>query len=244
MMTGMIKTFVKQGLMALLIILSSSLLSNHVIAQSVPADSLVVERLSSIRHIIDREKTNTGRWWYGWLAGYSAATIVQTAVCLTSEDLSTRQDMALGAATTLLGAAGQFISPVKPIRDWQRISQLPEVTEAEKISKLAESEKLLQQIALNEKIGRSWKTHAVCTAVNLGTGLVTWLGFKRSVWAGLEVFAINTAITETQILSQPKRAMKEYNRYIQKYEGYPVQPSPVTMSVSVFPGGISLLVKF
>ena len=244
MITGMSKTFVKQCLLVLLILLIASLPTNHVIAQSIPADSLVVERLSSIRHIIDREKINTGRWWYGWLAAYSAATIVQTSVCITSEDLSTRQDMALGAVTTLLGAAGQFISPVKPIRDWQRISQLPEVTEADKISKLAESEKLLQQIALNEKIGRSWKTHAVCSAVNLGTGLVTWLGFKRSVWAGLGVFAINTSITETQILSQPKRAMKEYDKYIQKYGNNPVQPSPISLSLNVYPGGISMLLKF
>jgi hypothetical protein len=243
-MHGMSKTIVKQSLLVLLILFPASLLSTRVFAQPIPADSLVAERLSSIRHIIDREKIHTGRWWYGWLAGYSAATVVQTAVCITSDDLSTRQDMALGAVTTLLGAGGQFISPVKPIRDWQRISQLPEVTDEDKINKLAESEKLLQQIALNEKIGRSWKTHAVCSAVNIGTGLVTWLGFKRTVWAGLEIFAINTAITETQILSQPKRAMKEYNKYIQKYGDSPVQPSQISMSLNVYPGGVSLIVKF
>jgi hypothetical protein len=240
----MSKTFVNQILLVLLFLLSASLLSNQVIAQSIPADSLVVERLSSIRHIIDREKIQTGRWWYGWLAAYGAATIVQTAVGITSDDLSTRQDMALGAATALIGVAGQFLSPVKPIRDWKRIEQLPEVTDADKLSKLDESEKLLQQIAMSEKIGHSWKTHAVCSAVNLGTGLVTWLGFKRSVWAGLGIFAINTSITETQILSQPKRAMKEYKKYIQKYGDYPEQPSPISLSFNIYPGGVSLLVKF
>ncbi len=97
---------------------------------------------------------------------------------------------------------------------------------------------------MNEKIGRSFKTHAICTAVNLGSGLVTWLGFKRSVWAGLGNFALNEAITETQIFTQPRRAIKDYDNYVNKYKFSPVQPSPISMSLTVYPGGISLLVKF
>ncbi len=150
--------------------------------------------------------------------------------------------MALGAVTTLLGAAGQFISPVKPIKDWQRIKDLPELTTEDRRYKLEESEKMLQNIALNEKMGRSWKTHAVCSAVNLGSGLVTWLGFNRSIWAGLGIFAINTSITETQILTQPKKAMKEYNRYMQNNS--PVKGSDISWSLNVYPGGLSFVIGF
>jgi hypothetical protein len=238
------KTLKNQILSGLLFFLTAILLPNRADSQSVPADSLVIARLSSIRHIIDREKVRTNQWWYGWLAGYSAATVVQTAVCLTSEDLSTRQDMALGAVTTLLGAAGQFISPVKPVKDWQRIKELPDLTEEDRQHKLAESEKLLQTIALNEKTGRSWKTHAVCSAVNIGSGLVTWLGFKRSIWAGLGIFAINTSITETQIFTQPKRALKEYNKYVQKNGDIQAKGYDITLSLNVYPGGLSLVLGF
>jgi hypothetical protein len=238
------KLLIKHILSALLLFFTAFLLPTRVFCQSVPADSLVTARLASIRQIIDKEKTRTNQWWYGWLAGYSAATVVQTAVCLTSEDLSTRQDMALGAVTTLLGAAGQFISPVKPIKEWQRIKNLPDLTEEDRQTKLAESEKLLEKIALNEKEGRSWKTHAVSGAVNLGSGLVTWLGFKRSIWAGLGIFAINTSITETQIFTQPKRAMKEYDKYLQKNGAISAKGSGLSLSLNVYPGGISIVLGF
>jgi hypothetical protein len=241
-MSGLNDTRIKKILTALLFLLTAICLPDRAVSQSVPADSLYTARISSIRNIIDREKVRTNQWWYGWLAGYSAATVVQTAVCLTSEDLSTRQDMALGAVTTLLGAAGQFISPVKPLKDWQRIKDLPELTVEDRQIKLEESEKMLQKIALNEKAGRSWKTHAVCSVVNLGSGMVTWLGFNRSVWAGLGIFAMNTAITETQILSQPRRAMKEYNKYIQN--SGPVKGSDISLSLNVYPGGLSFVLGF
>jgi len=213
-------------------------------AQIIVSDSLVIDRLSEIKIMLSHERLLDNRWWYAWLGAYSAATIAQTGIWIAVDDLSTRQDMALGAATTLIGAAGQFISPLKPNHEWQRIGQLPERTPDEKRIKLMESEKLLHQNALNEKIGKSFKAHAVCTVINLGSGLVTWLAFKRSVWAGLGNFALNEAITETQIFTQPKRAMKDYDNYVNKYKFSPVKPSPISMSLNVYPGGVSLLVKF
>lgn len=213
-------------------------------AQNIESDSLVAERLSNLRLMLADERLRDNRWWYGWLGAYSAATIAQTGVWIAVDDLSTRQDMALGAATTFLGAAGQMISPLKPNREWQRIGQLPERTPEEKRIKLMESEKLLKQNAMNERAGRSFKTHAIATAVNLGSGLVTWLGFKRSVWDGLGNFVLNTAITETQILSQPRRAIKDYDNYVKKYKFSPVNPTPISMSLNTYAGGVSLVIKF
>ncbi|HEY5124865.1 MAG TPA: hypothetical protein VIK14_14130, partial [Ignavibacteria bacterium] len=43
-------------------------------------DSLINERIQYIQHILDQGKPNANRWWYGWLAGYSAATIGQGVV--------------------------------------------------------------------------------------------------------------------------------------------------------------------
>ena len=74
------------------------------------------------------------------------------------------------------------------------------------------------KIAKREKSGKSWKIHALNGAVNLGSGLITWLGFKRSVWDGIINFAMNSAISELQILTQPTRTLKAYNLYKQKYD--------------------------
>jgi hypothetical protein len=238
------RTTVQFITLLLVTLIPSFFCSNPASAQCVTSDSLVHERLSELKIKLADERLWDNRWWYGWLGAYSAATVVQTGVWIAADNLDTKQDMALGALTTLLGAAGQMISPLKPNQEWKRISLLPERTPDEKRIKLVESEKLLEQNARNEKIGRSFKTHAICTAVNLGTGLVTWLGFKRSVWAGLGNFAINEAITETQIFTQPRRAIKDYNNYVNKYKFSPVQPTPITMTLGVYPGGVSLVLKF
>lgn len=240
----MIITSVNFRILLLIALIPAFFYSQHAAAQSIASDSMIHVRLSEIKINLADERLRDNRWWYGWLGAYSAATVAQTGVWIAADELATKQDMALGALTTLLGAAGQMISPLKPNKEWQRIGQLPERTAEEKRIKLMESEKLLKQNALNEKIGRSFKTHAISTAVNLGSGLVTWLGFKRSVWAGLGNFALNEAITETQIFTQPRRAIKDYEKYVNKYRFSPVQPTPISMTLAVYPGGISLKVKF
>jgi hypothetical protein len=108
-------------------------------------------------------------------------------------------------------------------------------------------ETMLREIAEREKAGRSWKIHAVAGAVNLGSGLVTWLGFKRTVWDGLINFAMNTVITEAQIWSQPVRAVKDYDRYLTEMAGgvTPEQTGPERkIYLGSYPGGITFRVIF
>ena len=81
-------------------------------AQNEIPDSMVIKRFQYIQNTLEHDRLNTNRWWYGWLGAYSAATIGQGVIYFSGNEKSTRQDMALGAATTLLGAVGQFVSPV------------------------------------------------------------------------------------------------------------------------------------
>jgi len=66
--------------------------------------------------------------------------------------------------------------------------------------------------------GKSWKTHALFGVGNLASGLITWIGFKRSFGEGVFNFAMNMVITETQIWTQPIRAKKAYQLYLQSNE--------------------------
>jgi len=60
-------------------------------------------------------------------------------------------------------------------------------------------------------------------------------------------FALNTAITEAQIFSQPTRAIKDYKKYCEKYKSgipqasFKVKPS---LFVNAFPGGLVLRLVF
>lgn len=211
------------------------------------SDTEVTERLNMVCKMLDRNEKGAETWWYGWLIFYGSATIGQGAVASLTGDDKFREDMILGAGTTLFGAAGQLITPVKSGYDarlFERIGQMPKELRREK---LKQAEEMLKTQAAKAKRGKSWQTHAMSGVVNLSSGLITWIGFHRSVWAGIENFALNTVITEFQIWSQPTRAMKNYSQYCSKYglTGYQ-KPKELDFAccAHVIPGGIGIEICF
>jgi hypothetical protein len=184
-------------------------------------DTLRVAQLQEFQNVVDHDRRSAQRWWYGWLAGYSAATAGQGIVYLSTDAKPTRQDMALGAATTLLGAIGVLLTPIVPPKSEYQILDLQPGDSTFNCFDNTNPEKLLKELAKREKEGRSWKFHAVSGAVNIGSGLITWLGFKRSLVDGLLNFALNTVITEAQVWTQPVKAIKDY----QNYCGYKTESS-------------------
>lgn len=210
-------------------------------------DSVTDYRIQNIQLTALQDRQNAQIWWYGWLAGYSAATAGQAIVSASTGNPATRQDMVLGAATTLLGALGQVITPIVPKNANADFPSFSEYITGEKPLSEEQAAELLKTLAIREKEGRSWKTHAMAGVVNLGSGLITWLGFKRTVWDGLANFALNTAVTEAQIWTQPTRAIKHYERYLREYHPEagvaPSQPES-ELTVSVFPGGVAIKIDF
>jgi hypothetical protein len=221
--------------------------SLNISAQIEIPDSVILERIRLIEKILAKDKPGAGQWWYGWLAGYSAATIGQGAVCFTSNDKGLRQDMSLGAATTLLGVVGQLLTPMMSSYSPDQLTKIPEDTHEARLQKLNVAEELIKASALREKNGRSWQTHAIAEIVNVSSGLITWLGFKRNMRAGIENFALNTVITEAQIWTQPTKTMKDYQNYCKRFES---GEKPVTLKsninwfAGVSPGGFKIKIVF
>ncbi len=216
-------------------------------AQDSISDELIKERIQNIENVLNQSKKSVNTWWFGWLGAYSAATIAQGTVLLLSKDLSTRQDMALGGVTTLLGAGFQLLTPLNTGKDAQLIAQLPESNAQELSEKLRIAEALLSSNASKERAGRSWKIHALNGAVNLGSGLVTWLAYKRSVWDGVSNFLLNTVVTETQVWTQPTRLIKDYKNYNRKYKSesnFSTEHTQKEFLLKTYAGGISLSVVF
>ena len=230
----------------LILFISFSIVSNIKAQQSIP-DSAVKARITFIQQSLEKDAIKTGWWWWGWLAGYSGATIGQVAAGFASDNLKSRQDLFLGAATTFVGAAGQFVTPVKISKFPGLLNEMPENTDAERLAKLKKAEEYLQMRAKAEIDGRSWKVHAVSTEVNMASGFVTWFGFKRGWQAGLINFAINEAITEAQIWSQPMKAKKSLKTYREKYidgEKMALRKPSFTYALSASLNGLNLQVHF
>lgn len=210
-------------------------------------DSLLQEKLLFLRTSLERDELNTRVWWNGWFYGYTVATLGQGVVWYTSDDKPLRQDMILGAATTFLGAANQFLTTLRPSSDVANFTLMPDGSFYSAGEKLLVGEQLLRERAEREKAARSWQTHALSGVVNLGSGLITWLGFKRTVWAGLGNFALNTAITEAQIWLQPMRAKRDYEKYCRSFlngEPVPVTGPVAQWSIGVYPGGATIRLTF
>jgi len=219
----------------------------HVSAQDQISDTLVKERIQYIQKMLDEGKPGASLWWNGWLYGYSAGTLGQGIIFFTSDKLETQQDMALGAATSLIAAVGQLVMPMIPASAPKKLSLMPGETPEQRILKLQQAEELFEASSKRESEGRSWKMHAISGGINLSSGLVTWLGFKRTVWAGLGNFALNSAISELQIFTQPTRAIKDYERYCDRYlAGLPQSAKKPEMRLlfSAYPGGITAKLIF
>lgn len=173
-------------------------------------------QLTRLQNTLRANERGAENWWITWTALYTAATVGQGAVAVATNDLSTRQDMILGAGTTVLGAASQLLTPVSTKFKYVGTDSIARLTIAEKQRLLTQGESFLKKQADIAIAGKSWQVHALFGVGNLASGLITWIGFKRSFGEGVFNFALNTVITETQIWTQPVRAKKAYERYVRE----------------------------
>lgn len=179
-------------------------------------DDEVKSRLASIQDSFDAGQNAADLWQYGWLSGYSAATVGQLAIFSNTNDENRRQDMLVGAVTTALGVGGQLIFPLQAGRFAVRLRGMPADTPEARRIKLAAAEGYFRKAAAQETFGRSWKTQSMALAVNLAAGLTIWLHYDRSARDGFVTFAVGQIVAETQIFSQPMRAVRDLREYEQR----------------------------
>ncbi|MCB8994261.1 MAG: hypothetical protein H6538_01495 [Bacteroidales bacterium] len=219
---------------------------NAVSGQEIVADSALAKNLAELKELYIHDRRSADTWWQAWMYGYAGATVAQSVAAIAGQDKNFRQDMALGAATTFAGVIGQVITPIPPKRfELEAFESSCETNEA-LVRETLYYKELLRQLSEREKEGRSWKTHAAATLVNAGSGLITWKAYNRSFRDGLINFAINSVITEAQIWSQPVRAIKDYQKYINSE--FPPQayksPHNTQWIAGLYPGGFSLRLEF
>jgi len=215
------------------------------------SDAQVKERLAFITKALEDGQPGAKRWWYGWIAGYSAGAAAMGVVAATSWekapeiDNSSAEDMLVGSATFALGVVGLVIDPFTPATAAKKLRPLPETTELERQAKLKRAEELLRQCAKREKSGRSLTTHLLNVGVNTAAGVVTVVAFDRPAADGLVTFAIGEAVSLLTIFTQPMRATRDLKKYEAGYLAPAAGSAPrLTWSVSAWPGGVGLNVRF
>ena len=140
------------SVLALLLVLTTRLAAQDA---SDLGDTEVRDRLGYIQRSFDAGQNAADLWQYGWLTGYSAATVGQLAIYSNSNDERQRQDMLVGAVTTMLGAGGQIVFPLEAGRFAVRLRAMPADTPEARRVKLAAVEGYLRKAAAQESFGRS-----------------------------------------------------------------------------------------
>ncbi len=228
--------------------------------ETAPSDEQVKVRLAFITGALDAGQPGANRWWYGWIAGYSAGAVTMGVLAgahwndtelvggIPVRDRGFAEDMFVGSATFALGVAGLLIDPFVPATAARKLQPLPEATPMERVEKLRRAEEILRQCARREKDGRGLKTHLMNVGVNAAAGVVTAAAFKRPWTDGLITFATGEAVSLLNIFSQPMRATRDLKRYEAGYPGNagastPAQPER-RWSLGVWPGGFSFRLQF
>ena len=233
----------------------AALLTGGALAQQAAdlSDEQVKERLGFLEDALTSAQPRAKLWWYGWIAGYSGAALVQGGLAAANWDKKGdardfAEDMLVGGATCALGSAGLLISPFVPAYGPAALRALPEGTPEERRAKLLKAEELMRGCARREKEGRGWLTHGLNLGVNVAAGLVTVLVFDRPWSEGLVTLAISESVSLLNIFTQPRRAQRDLKNYEIRYLGKPGTyregASNPTLYFSVLPGGVSLGVRF
>jgi len=112
-----------------------------------------------------------------------------------------------------------IVDPFHASSSGSDLRKIPGSTPEEQIAKLDKAEIWLKRNYKQEKLGRSWLSHAGALVVGLiGAGIVWhYEGRKNGLINGLTAIAGG----ELQIWTQPTQGIKDYNEYHSKYkDGY------------------------
>jgi hypothetical protein len=255
----------KQCSCLVLVLAFLSLSAAHAQDKAALSDDQVKERLSFIEKALDSGQPCAKVWFYGWIAAYATGAAVQWGLSIAHwndvkpaddspnapevRDRALAQDMLVGGTTTALGVCGLWLDPFLPAYGPNQLRSLPENTPEERRAKLLRAEELLRQCGQREKAGRGWLNHLLNMGVNAAAGLVTVLVFDRPWTDGLITFAAGEAVSLLNIYTQPRRAIRDLKNYEIKHWGQqgayiPEAPSDNKWTFSLYPGGISLGLRF
>ncbi|MEP7049772.1 MAG: hypothetical protein ABJB12_05440 [Pseudomonadota bacterium] len=177
------------------------------------SDATAARRTQFIQERLDQGTTSARWWWYGWLGGYSVATLAQGAAGLATHDEAFRASMLVGAAGSGLGILSVIAMPFPPTYAASELRASNGMTAQQRQALALRS---LKSCADAENLGRSWLPHALGVAVAAAQGLVLWIGFDRPV-DGAESAAVSLVVGEAQIFTQPMRAVDDLASYERQF---------------------------
>jgi hypothetical protein len=219
------------------------------------SDEQVQQRLAFITKSLQDGQPAARRWWYGWIAGYTAGAVAGGVLAAshwhdskmegpeTVPDREFAEGMLVGGATFVLGVGSLLLDPFTPATAAKKLQGLPETTPQDRLAKLQRAEELLRKSAKREKSGRSLTTHLLNAGANAAAAVVVKAGFHQSWGSAVVTFVSGEAVSLLNIFTQPTRAVRD----LKKYEAGSIASSarPETQwSLGFSPGGVTFRLSF
>jgi hypothetical protein len=206
-------------------------------------------RITEIQDAMNGGEGSMKLWWWSWLGIYGAFTAGSFTIAALADGDTERITYNVSGVQSALGVVGMLISPQAAGYAPARIRRLPGGNPAELRAKLTESERLMDQAAEDEIMGRSWITHALALLVNGGGAMVIWKGYGDRIEddggsPGKEAilnFVLGTIVSEIQIFTQPTRAIADRDSYRRRHGLRPSSESQGEVRFFAMPSGRGML---
>jgi hypothetical protein len=222
------------------------LLAQPVRAESdAPPDEEVQARLHFLRDKLQAGVTTNMLWYAGWSSFYGAAMVAQLARVGFTDNTAERADLIVSASKATIGVVARLLRPPSAIHGSRELTGMPERTAEERWRKVVRAEALLARNAKESDQRYSWIAHTVNLALNIGGGLIVWLGYDDFV-RGASSAGIGIIVGEVQIWSQPWRAKRDWQEYQRRFGARAAVPSSVrlTFTPAVIPSGAGAMIGF
>jgi hypothetical protein len=171
------------------------------------AEAEVRARTARIEAALAAGEDDARLWWNGWLIGFGVATVGEATIAVVTKNDRQRASTAVGAVESGLGVLGVLFSSRAAFTGRETIASMDASTPEARREKLRIAEKLLDDAADEQALGRSPLAHLGAIVVNVtGTSILWWR--YHQYFDGWLNLVVGTVASEAQILTHPTAALR------------------------------------
>ena len=217
-------------------------------------DAQINERIAFIQSRLEARTPALNRWFYFWVAAFSALTLGEGAVVLIAQPTNssmrwccsepTQLGALVGAVSSILGLAVLVVLPPSGRTAAARLHRWQTQPASDRLDLLRRAERLLHQAGADERFNRSWLANTVAVLVPLLGSIVLWAAYDLPANAALNFFA-GVAVGEAQVWFTPNAADQDYREYERRFgvldeHGATRAPRRSGVLIRGYPGGVSV----
>jgi hypothetical protein len=187
------------------------------------SDAQLANRIDFVNQRLDDTRTHAAWWYWGFLT-VNAGGMVLGAVEASVHDGDDQIYDILNASLGVIGTAYLVADPLPGLSGSDPVTEMPSATHQDRAAQLATAEDVLYRAAGRAKQRTGWLFHVGNVFLNAAAASV--LLARESYDNAAQLFLINTAVGEAQILLTPWEPLTNWEEYREMVDNGGVPPDP------------------